>query len=190
MKSTRVLSSCIASLLAVSYMIAEANDDGEAPPADPFDYSYCGGKPMYPVIGLNFSTACGPRNQVALGRRGRLMWLYPKSEGQVHSQGERQLSRVELADLVFLAQAAQLAGTPVPRHGRVMYDLGINFSGQANKRAHGSLEARDQPDAVQALSAAMRKLIPEQPLLPDCAIVSGDFSPTELPRLRQRNADP
>ena len=48
-----------------------------AAPIDPFDYSYCGGKPVYPVIGFNFATACGPRNQIGLGRRGHLMWLFP-----------------------------------------------------------------------------------------------------------------
>jgi len=171
-------------------LIVLAEELSETPPSNPFDYSYCGGKPMYPVIGLNFSTSCGPRNQVALGRRGRLMWLYPTSDGQVHARGERQLSVRELAELKLLAQAAQLAGPPKDVRGKVLYDLGINFSGQLNKRAHGTLDVDQEPDAVQALSQAMQRLVPEQPLLPDCQNALVDFSPTRLPHDRQPRAMP
>jgi len=175
----------VVGLLALSP--AQAGDSVDNPPTDPFDYGYCGGKPMYPVIGLNFSTACGPRNQIALGRRGRLMWLYPSADETVRSRGERQLSQAELARLVFLAQAAQLAGRPPTGPARVQYDVGINFSGQANRKAHGSLDVSGDPDAIQALSAALRGLVPHEPLLPDCAVAIGDFSPTLLPRDRERS---
>jgi len=162
----------------------------ETPPSDPFDYSYCGGKPMYPVIGINFSTFCGPRNQIALGRRGRLMWLFPTSDGHVHASGERQLSAAELSRLNLLAQAAQLAGPQHSAGGRVLYDMGINFSGQSNKRAHGSLDRNTEPDSAQALFAAMQKLVPDNPLLPDCDNASADFSPTLLPQDRLKRAGP
>lgn len=164
-----------------------ADETAEAP-ADPFDYSYCGGKPMYPVIGFNFSTYCGPRNQVALGRRGRLMWLYPTPDGLVHARGERQLSVKELAELKLLAQAAQLAGASSPGGGQVLYDMGINFSGQANMRAHGALSGNVDSDSVQALFAAMQGLVPDRPLLPECASEPKDFSPTLLPRNRKTKA--
>jgi hypothetical protein len=162
----------------------------ETPPSDPFDYSYCGGKPMYPVIGFNFSTYCGPRNQIALGRRGRLMWLFPTPEGHVHARGERQLSAAELAELNLLAQAAQLAGPQPPVNGRVLYDMGINFSGQTNKRAHGALFGNTEPDSAQALFAAMQRLVTDKPLLPECKEAVADFSPTLLPKNRQPKAKP
>jgi len=161
-------------------------EEGSEAPTDPFDYSYCGGKPMYPVIGINFSTYCGPRNQIALGRRGRLMWLFPTPDGHVHASGERQLSAGELAELNLLAQAAQLAGTTRAAGGRVLYDLGINFSGQSNKRAHGTLDSGGEMDSAQTLYATMQRLVPDRPLLPDCSGSVADFSPTQLPQDRQR----
>jgi len=184
--STRFAPSFVWCLAACLFPLATmAGEVPDTPPPDPFDYSYCGGKPMYPVIGFNFSTACGPRNQIALGRRGRLMWLFPTTDGQLHARGERQLNGEELAKLNLLAQAAQLAGAPEKRHGRVLYDMGINFSGQANKRAHGALDTAREPDSVQTLFAAMQRLVPDQPLLPDCPNPLSDFSPTRLPEDRQ-----
>jgi len=150
---------------------------------DPFDYSYCGGKPMYPVIGFNFGTFCGPRNQIALGRRGLLMWSFPTPEGNVHARGQRQLSPAQLDRITLLAEAAQLAGTPAVVDGPVVYDLGINFSGRPYKRVHGALHRRK--DSVQILFDAMQQMVPVTPLLPNCENAPPDFNPTKVPAERQ-----
>ena len=162
---------------------AESGSQSANPPIDPFDYSYCGGKPVYPVVGFNFATACGPRNQLGLGRRGRLMWLFTTADDQVHARGNRVLTEPELNELLMLAEAAQLAGPPAPAQGAVLYDLGINFSGRREKRAHGVLYANS--DSVQALFDAMQRLVPDRPLLPDCENTPSDFSPTRLPQERR-----
>jgi len=180
----------VMAMLLGSFAVLAEEAAETPPPSDPFDYSYCGGKPMYPVIGFNFSTFCGPRNQIAIGRRGRLMWLFPTADGRVHASGERQLSVKELAELNLLAQAAQLAGASPSVGGRVLYDMGINFSGQSNKRAHGVLEGNSEPDSAQTLFAAMQRLVSDKPLLPECTSASMDFSPTLLPQDRQAKAGP
>ena len=166
---------------------AELGSKSADPPIDPFDYSYCGGRPVYPVIGFNFATACGPRNQLGLGRRGRLMWLFTTADDQVHASGNRVLTEPELNELLMLAEAAQLAGPPASAQGAIRYDLGINFSGRREKRAHGVLYANS--DSVQALFDAMQRLVPDQPLLPNCAGTPADFSPTRLPQERRAALD-
>jgi len=170
-------------LLAAFSGQAQTMDMAGSAPIDPFDFSYCGGKPVYPVIGFNFSTWCGPRNQIGLGRRGRLMWLFTTTDDRVHASGNRLLTEDVLSELVLLAEAAQLAAAPVPAQGAVRYDLGINFTGRREKRAHGVLYAN--PDSVQALFNALQRLVPDQPLLPDCAEAPADFSPTRLPHERR-----
>jgi hypothetical protein len=153
------------------------------PPVDPFDYSYCGGKPVYPVIGFNFATYCGPRNQIALGRRGKLMWSFPGSEGDANARrGSRQLDDKELARLTLLAEVAQLAETPTFKSDRVVYDLGIDFQGRPYKRVHGSGATRGS--SANTLFEAMRALVPDPPLLPACEGAPPDFSPTRLPEER------
>lgn len=168
-------------MLAAFALPAQAMDMGTTP--DPFDYSYCGGKPVYPVIGFNFATACGGRNQIGLGRRGRLMWLFTTADNRVHASGNRNLTEEEAGELLLLAEAAQLAASPLPASGPVRYDLGINFTGRVEKRAHGVLF--EQTDSVQALFDAMKRLVPDQPLLPDCPDAPADFSPTRLPHERR-----
>lgn len=174
-------------LLAAFSGRAMAMDTTGNAPIDPFDYSQCGGKPVYPVIGFNFSTWCGPRNQIGLGRRGRLMWLFTTTDDKVHASGNRLLTEDVLGELVLLAEAAQLAAAPLSAQGAVRYDLGINFTGRREKRAHGVLYAN--PDSVQALFDALQRLVPDQPLLPDCAQAPADFSPTHLPRERRAALD-
>ena len=155
-----------------------------APPIDPFDYSYCGGKPVYPVIGINFSTACGPRNQIAVGRRGKLMWLFPTADGDgVHRRGVRQLSEAELARITLLAEVTQLAPPPAFRAHTLVYDLGIDFAGRPYRRLHGS--AATPQASANALIEALRSLVPDAPLLPGCDRRPDDFNPTLVPRERQ-----
>lgn len=155
-----------------------------AAPIDPFDYSYCGGKPVYPVIGINFSTACGPRNQIAVGRRGKLMWLFPTEGGDgVHRRGVRQLSEAELARVTLLAEVAQLAPPPAFRAHPLVYDLGIDFAGRPYRRLHGS--AATPLASANVLIETLRSLVPDAPLLPACDRQPDDFNPTLIPRERQ-----
>jgi len=170
-------------MLATVSARAAATESGAMQSPDPFDYSYCGGKPMYPVIGFNFGTFCGPRNQIALGRRGRLMWSFPTPDGKVHARGQRQLSPAELDRITLLAEAAQLAGTPAAPDGPIVYDLGINFSGRPYKRAHGALNRRQ--DSIQNLFDVMQQMVPSAPLLPACQGAPSDFKPTRLPEERR-----
>jgi hypothetical protein len=150
------------------------------PPVDPFDYSYCGGKPVYPVIGFNFATYCGPRNQIALGRRGKLMWSFPDADNvTITRRGARQLGDEELSRLTLMAEVAQLADVPVFKPDPVVYDLGIDFQGRPYKRVRGSGATRGS--SANALFEAMRALVPDQPLLPACSGAPSDFNPTQLP---------
>jgi hypothetical protein len=151
---------------------------------DPYDYSYCGGEPVYPVIGVNFSTFCGPRNQIGLGRRGSLFWLFSANDGRTSlAQGRRQLSTEQLARLSMLAEVVQLADATPPPPGPVNYYLGINFSGRPYKRMHG-VESNVYTPANE-LFHAMLSLVPDAPRLPPCASKAAYFDPTLLPDERQ-----
>jgi hypothetical protein len=173
----------IGTLLCVFGSAHAAGMDQLNPPIDPFDFSYCGGKPVYPVIGFNFATYCGPRNQIALGRRGKLMWSFPGADGvTIVHRGARQLSEEELARLTLFAEVAQLAETPAFKPDAVVYDMGIDFQGRPYKRVHGS--AANRGSSANALFEAMRALVPDQPLLPACEGAPADFSPTQLPGAR------
>lgn len=154
-------------------------------PAATIDYGFCGGKPVYPVVGFSFSTFCGPRNQIMLGRRGQLMWTFPEADGlHVRHQGVRDLTEAQLAGLQLLAEAAQVAPAPPPAAGAVRYELGISFVGRPIQRADGAL-APDGSSAM-ALIDALRKLTPAVPLLPECRNAPRDvaFSPVMLPAER------
>lgn len=174
---------CLIGLAGIVVEAAAAETLPVSPPIDPFDYSYCGGKPVYPVIGFNFATACGPRNQIALGRRGSLMWLFPAADGKsVWHRGAQQLSAEELARLSLLAEVAQLAAAPPPATGEVIFNLGIDFQGRPYKRAHAALTPNYTP--VNELFHAMLRLVPDAPLLPACAGALPDFDPTLPPAER------
>lgn len=167
-------------LMATTPAFADADS---AKPRDPFDYSYCGGLPMYPVIGYNFATSCGPRNQVALGRRGLLMWLFPDRDGnKILHQGSRTLSEAELDRLSLLAEVAQFSDTTVKSLGPVLYDMGIDFSGRPYMRMRAALTDAYTP--ANELFRAMLSLVPDQALLPDCGNEIVDFSPTLKPAER------
>jgi len=170
-------------LLALLFVVAApaaAEMSMVAAPPDPFDYSYCGGKPVYPVIGVNFSTYCGPRNQIAVGRRGKLMWLFPEADqGRVRARGVRQLTEEELARITLLAEVASLAGTPTAGVAAVRYELGIDFSGRPDTRVQGAWVA--DGSSAMALAQTLRQMVPDAPLLPDCTETPARFSPTLLP---------
>lgn len=179
-------------LLIVGLLAGSTALAADAPPprpVDPFDYSYCGGQPVYPVIGVNFASFCGPRNQVALGRRGKLMWVFPSADGQsALAQGARQLSTEELKRLSLLAEVAQLADPTRSEAGGLNYQMGIDFQGRPYKRLHAVLT----PDYTPAneLLRAMLELIPARPLLPDCAPSARYYDPTLLPAERKPLPEP
>lgn len=183
--SSRILRS----LLGIALLLAGAPAVAELVPPNSsggIDYGFCGGKPMYPVIGVNFSTFCGPRNQIGLGRRGLLMWSFPEADGlRFRAEGKRQLTETELAELVTLAEAAQIAPAPPARTGPVRYDFGIDFVGRPIRQQAGALEA--DGSSTMALIDALRRLVPDAPLLPKCSKVPPDtvFSPTLLPDERR-----
>lgn len=156
-------------------------------PTATIDYGFCGGKPVYPVIGVNFATFCGPRNQITLGRRGQLMWSFPEVDGlRVRHHGVRDLTGEELARLQMLAEAAQVAASPPQVAGAMRYELGISFVGRPIRSMEGVL-APDGSSAM-ALIEALRRLTPAAPLLPECRNAPPPdvvFSPTLLPAERR-----
>lgn len=175
--------SVVVLVLALFTGRVHAMDSAGEAPIDPFDYAYCGGKPVYPVIGFNFSTACGPRNQIALGRRGKLMWSFPGADGtSILHHGTRHLTVDELARLSLLAEVVQLADTPPAVTGPVMYDLGVDFQGRPYKRVHAPVSAAYTP--ANALFQALLALVPDAPLLPACEGPVRDFKPTLVPAER------
>lgn len=168
--------------------MAHAADAPPPRPIDPFDYSYCGGQPVYPVIGVNFASFCGPRNQVALGRRGKLMWVFPSADGRsAHAQGTRQLSTEELKRLSLLAEVAQFADPTRTKTDGLNYQMGIDFQGRPYKRLHAVLTPDYTP--ANTLLRAMLDLVPARPLLPDCAPNARYYDPTLLPAQRQPLAE-
>lgn len=176
----------IRSMLAVAVLLtmfsgrsAAMGTTGDAP-IDPFDYAYCGGKPVYPVIGFNFSTACGPRNQIALGRRGKLMWSFAGADGaSIAHRGARHLTVDQLARLTLLAEVVQLADPPPAAFGPVMYDLGVDFQGRPYKRVHAAVSEAYTP--ANALFRELLALVPDAPLLPTCQGATRDFRPAPVP---------
>jgi hypothetical protein len=156
-------------------------------PSDPFDYNYCGGERVYPVIGVNFGTECGPRNQIALGRRGKLSWFFPSARGIApRSNGTRKLDEAALAKLSLLAEAAQVSDSPATRAGRVMYRMGINFSGRRPRRVHTAMTEAYIP--ATKLLRAMLALVPDPPTLPECSTEPRIFDPTENRMIQLKSA--
>lgn len=177
----RLLFCVVLGSLAVTSVAADAP---RLKPVDPFDYSYCGGQPVYPVIGINFSSFCGPRNQVALGRRGELMWTFPSADGtRAHAQGKRQLGEAELKRLSLLAEVAQFADATYSDATGMNYQMGIDFQGRPYKRLHAVLTDGYTP--ANELLRAMLQLVPDKPLLPACPQSAKYYNPTLLPADRQ-----
>lgn len=151
---------------------------------DPFDYNYCGGVPVYPVIGVTFATKCGPRNQIVLGRYGTLMWIYPSTDGKsAKLQGSRKLDQSDVKMLTLLAEVTQLADPLTPEPGLINFQVGINFSGRENKRVRGVFDTHHTP--ARELLDAMRELVSGEPELPDCHVQPMFFDPTVLPDKRR-----
>ena len=153
---------------------------------DPFDYNFCGGERVYPIIGVNFSTACGARNQVALGRRGKLMWFFPKSpDRSISYKGSYKLNKEQLFSLSTMAEVAKITANPDPEPHKVLYKMGINFSARQPKYIYSAYTNEYTPS--NELLKLMLSMVPdsEKPNLPECNQTLSLFDPTK--NFNQRN---
>lgn len=158
-------------------------NNASANSSDPYDYNYCGSGPAYPVIGYTFATWCGPSNQIMLGRRGTLMWMFPTEIEIDPEKRRRALTESEIKQLSLLAEAAQFSVAPQLSPGVVNYRMGIDFPGRSTKRTYGVMDESNAP--ANLLLKAMLELIPEKPPLPDCGEAKPFFDPTAFPGDRQ-----
>ena len=148
----------------------------EDKPTDPFDYNFCGGERVYPIVGVNIATACGPRNQIALGRRGKISWFYPAHGSEPEKKGSYRLTDEQLAKLSLLAEVVMVSSYQQPDPGRVIYKMGINFSARRPAYVYASLVDKYTPG--NKLLQAMRSYVPDEPKLPDCKDSLSIFDPT------------
>ena len=157
--------------------IAAPETDKEKP-IDPFDYNFCGGERVYPIVGVNISTACGPRNQFALGRRGKLMWFFPGGESRKEYKGSIKLTDEQLAELSILAEVAKVADSREPVPGKLIYKMGINFSARQPKYIYTNYSDSYTPS--NELLRSIMRLVPEseKPFFPDCGPTLTIFDPT------------
>jgi len=171
----------VAGILLLSLCLFEVSA-GPAPepdqPSDPFDYNFCGGERVYPIVGVNIATACGPRNQIALGRRGKLMWFFPGNKDARTYKGQMQLSKAQLTQLSILAEVAKVTDSMKPRPSKLIYQMGINFSGRRPKYIYTSYEDIYTPS--NELLKTMLSMVPasEIPHFPDCNQELTVFNPT------------
>lgn len=159
-------------------------------PVDPFDYNFCGGERVYPIIGVNFSTSCGPRNQVALGRRGKLMWFFPASPDHSTSyKGNYKLSKEQLFTLSSMAEVAKITANPDPEPHKVLYKMGINFSARQPKYIYSAYTNEYTPS--NKLLKLMLSMVPdtEKPNLPECKQTLSLFDPTKNYNQRNNRAE-
>ena len=155
-------------------------------PIDPFDYNFCGGERVYPIVGVNISTACGPRNQIALGRRGKIMWFFPGDETRKQYKGQYKLSKEQLSKLSILAEVAKITDSVEPVPSKKIYKMGINFSGRQPKYIYTSYDESYTPS--HELLRQMMSLVPasEVPYFPNCGQTLTVFDPTLHQQDRQK----
>lgn len=155
-----------------------ANAIDEDKPIDPFDYNFCGGERVYPIVGVNIATACGPRNQIALGRRGKLMWFFPGDEKRSTYKGSMKLSKEQLTRLSILAEVTKVTDSIDPVPSKLIYKMGINFSGRRPKYVYSSFQETYSPS--NELLNQMMSLVPatDKPYFPDCGTTLTVFDPT------------
>jgi len=145
-------------------------------PTNPFDYNFCGGERVYPIVGANIATICGPRNQVALGRRGKISWFFPAYGKQPEKKGSYRLSDEQLMELSLLAEVVMVSSPVPPQPAKVIYKMGINFS--ARKPAYVHAPFTDAYTPGNRLLEAMLKYVPDKPTLPECRTATMLFDPT------------
>ena len=185
-------------LLISGLLISQANaqtDFLKEKPADPFDYNFCGGERVYPIVGVNIATSCGPRNQIALGRRGKIMWLFPgmKKQGNLKGakayRGQMQLSKQQLAKFSTLAEVAKITDSYEPKPDKVLYKMGINFSGRRPKYIFSAADNTYSPsnELLKQMLAAVPET--EKIYLPDCGKAVSLFNPTLNLEQRQQQVN-
>jgi hypothetical protein len=162
-------------LLSIAWICVAVAADSDKP-TNPFDYNFCGGERVYPIVGVNIATACGPRNQIALGRRGKISWFYPAHGSQPESKGSYRLSDEQLAELSLLAEVVMVSNSQQPDHGHVLYKMGVNFS--ARKPAYVYAALTDTYSPANKLLQAMQSHVPDEPKLPECRNSLSLFDPT------------
>jgi hypothetical protein len=145
-------------------------------PTNPFDYNFCGGERVYPIVGVNIATACGPRNQIALGRRGKISWFYPAHGSELEKKGSYPLTDEALAKLSLLAEVVMVSNSQQLDPGSVIYKMGINFS--ARKPAHVHAPLTDKYTPGNKLLQAMQTYVPDKLKLPECKGALSLFDPT------------
>jgi len=165
----------IPALLSVFWVCGAFAAD-EDKPTNPFDYNFCGGERVYPIVGVNIATACGPRNQIALGRRGKISWFYPAHDSEPEKKGSYRLTDEQLAKLSLLAEVVMVSNSQQPDPGRVIYKMGINFSARRPAYVYASLVDKYTPG--NKLLQAMQSYVPDIPKLPDCKDSLSIFDPT------------
>lgn len=159
-------------------------------PIDPFDYNFCGGERVYPVVGVHFSTACGPRNMMALGRRGKISWFFPDTHktGKHIRKGTYHLTDDQLLRLSKLAEVVMIAEPARPKATTIQYRLGVDFSGRPFRRTHTGLTDKYLPSTE--LFNEILALVPDKPYLPGCSGSGEIFDPkkTIAERKKMRTA--
>jgi len=182
--SVLFLSLCAFAVKAAPILDAAADKDKSA---DPFDYNFCGGERVYPIVGVNISTSCGPRNQIALGRRGKIMWFFPGDENREHYKGQMKLSKEQLAKLSIIAEVAKVTDSVEPVPSKMIYKMGINFSGRQPKYIYTTFDETYSPS--NELLRQMMSLVPasEIPYFPNCGEKLTVFDPTLHQQDRKKN---
>jgi hypothetical protein len=61
------------------------------------------------------------------------MWFFPGSAHRKEVKGVMQLSKEQLAKLSILAEVAKVTDNIEPVPGKMIYKMGINFSGRQPK---------------------------------------------------------
>ena len=170
-----LLCSCLSNAQAAPTLEQALDNDK---PIDPFDYNFCGGERVYPIVGVNIATACGPRNQIALGRRGKIMWFFPGSENRKEYKGRMKLSKEQLSKLSILAEVAKVTDSVEPTPSKMIYKMGINFSGRQPKYIYTIFDDSYSPS--NELLRQMMSLVPasEIPYFPECGAALTVFDPT------------
>lgn len=171
-----LLCSCLSNAHAAPTLEQALDEKGK--PIDPFDYNFCGGERVYPIVGVNIATACGPRNQIALGRRGKIMWFFPGDETRKHYKGQMELTKEQLSKLSILAEVAKVTDSVEPVPSKMIYKMGINFSGRQPKYIYTTFDDSYSPS--NELLRQMMRLVPasEIPYFPECGATLTVFDPT------------